>query len=102
MKKSRSGYEETLGSNLVEVPADSAAADDAPTAMTNGVKETSPIEDLATLVQTDQGWVFVSFDIYNSPCQSCFLDAFSYVYKRVCPTSVHRFVRRSVGPSHTS
>ena len=74
MKKSRSGYEETLGSNLVEVPADSAGVD-APSAMTNGVKETSPIEDLATLVQTDQGWVlmFVSLDIYNSPCQLYFL-----------------------------
>ena len=55
MKKSRSGYEETLGSNLVELPVTGAdASSAAPSAMTNGVKETSPIEDLATLVQSDE------------------------------------------------
>ena len=59
MKKSRSGYEETLGSNLVELPADDSSANQgsspsANQAKMNGVKETSPTEDLAQLIQSPE------------------------------------------------
>jgi len=53
MKKSRSGYEETLGSNLVELPADGANDSTNEPPLTNGVKESTPLEDLATLVETN-------------------------------------------------
>ena len=53
MKKSRSGYEETLGSNLVELPSDGANDSTNEPPLTNGVKESTPLEDLATLVETN-------------------------------------------------
>ena len=76
MKKSRSGYEETLGSNLVELPASGAdssmaapsASTPAPSAMTNGVKETSPIEDLASLVQPDERCVLTRTLVLTRAC----------------------------------